>query len=155
MSSIPAFPFSFGLRTILPCARPCRRVACGKGFVRGLRNRIEHWRRSFLQLGYFDFASWRHGIRPALVSPALAAGVRATAVDVRRVLHRLALRAAIAAALRCQARTRRVLAFVRSSLSHLRPPAETISAGRIISSCYSMRHMSHRALTREEGRAHH
>jgi hypothetical protein len=43
----------------------------------------------------------------------------ATAVDVRRILHGFALRAAIAAALGCQARTRRMLAFVGFLLSHI------------------------------------
>jgi hypothetical protein len=43
----------------------------------------------------------------------------ATAVDVRRILHGFALRAAIAAALGCQARTGRMLAFVGFLLSHI------------------------------------
>ena len=62
------------------------------------------------------------GLDLALMCSALTAGVRATAVDIRRVLHRLALRAAIAAAVRSDARTRRMLAFLRFSLRHLKPP---------------------------------
>jgi len=53
------------------------------------------------------------------VSFALAAGMGATAVDVRRILHGFALRAAVAAALGCQARTRRMFAFVRFFSSHI------------------------------------
>lgn len=53
------------------------------------------------------------------MSSALAAGMSATAVDVGRILHGFALRAAIAAALGCQAGTRRMLAFIRFCLSHI------------------------------------
>ena len=53
------------------------------------------------------------------MSSALASGMAATAVDVGHILHGFALRAAVAAALGCQARTRRMLAFVRFSSSHI------------------------------------
>jgi len=54
-----------------------------------------------------------------LVSSALAAGMGTTAVDVRHTLHGFALQAAVAAALGCKARTRRMFAFVRFCLSHI------------------------------------
>jgi hypothetical protein len=53
------------------------------------------------------------------VSFALAAGMGTTAVDVMSILHGFALRAAVAAALGCQARTRRMFAFVRFFSSHI------------------------------------
>jgi hypothetical protein len=43
----------------------------------------------------------------------------ATTVDIGRILQGFALQAAIAAALGCQARTRRMFAFVRFCLSHI------------------------------------
>jgi hypothetical protein len=53
------------------------------------------------------------------MSPALASRVTATAVDIRRVFHGFALRAAIAAAFRRHAGARWMPAFVRFSFSHI------------------------------------
>jgi hypothetical protein len=58
-----------------------------------------------------------------LMSPALASWVTAAAVDVRRVFHGFALRAAIAAAFGCHAGARWMRAFVRFSLSHISLPS--------------------------------
>jgi hypothetical protein len=57
------------------------------------------------------------------MSPALASWVTAAAVDVRRVFHGFALRAAIAAAFRCHAGAGWMRAFVRFSLSHVSFPS--------------------------------
>lgn len=78
----------------------------------------------FCSLGILALRFAGMGSVPVLMSSALTSGVRATAVDVRRILHRFALRTTIAAAVRSEARTRRMLAFVRSSSSHLKPPAD-------------------------------
>jgi hypothetical protein len=71
------------------------------------------------------------------MSSALAAGMGTTAVDVRGILHGFALQAAVAAALGRQARTRRMLAFVRFCSSHISLLFNDARSGRI-SSRYSM-----------------
>ena len=65
---------------------------------------------------------WNRACLFSLMSPSFAYRVTATAVDIRRVFHGFALRAAIAAAFRCQAGTRWMCAFVRLSLGHINLP---------------------------------
>jgi hypothetical protein len=66
---------------------------------------------------------WNRACLFSLMSPSFAYRVTATAVDIRRVFHGFALRAAIAAAFCCHTGARWMRAFIRFSLSHIGFPS--------------------------------